>query len=182
MSYASLITSELRLIRPIDQLETDHLDRAHHWVRSGRDLCRIRPPATPPMHLVSYFPVIDRGHILLGDHISSGLWLPPGGHVAQGEHPRDTVVRECLEELRMQARFVHPAPVFVTISETVGATPHEDVCLWYTLQGCASRLPDYDLREYRAMHWFRFNDAPFDDTDPNLERFVGKLSGLPTLA
>lgn len=182
MSYANIITAELRMIRPVDLLETDHLDRAHHWVRSGSTLCRIRPPATPPMHLVSYFPVIDSGHILLGDHISSGLWLPPGGHVEQGEHPRNTVARECLEELRMQARFVQPGPVFLTISQTVGATPHEDVCLWYAVQGCAARLPDYDPREYRAMRWFAFADAPLDDTDPNLERFMAKLSGSPIIA
>jgi len=176
MSYPALIAAELCLIQPVDLLEGDHLDRARSWVHSGKALCRTAPPATPPMHLVSYFPVVDQGQILLGDHISSGLWLPPGGHVDPGEHPRDTVARECLEELRSPARFLHPAPLFLTISETIGAHPHEDVCLWYALKGDATILPEYDRREYRTMRWFGFSDAPFDDTDPNLERFVGKVS------
>ena len=175
MCYADLIEAELRLIAPGDLLELDHLARARDWVHSGAPLCRIAPPATPPTHLVSYFPVIDAGHVLLGDHISSGLWLPPGGHVEPDEHPRDTVLRECLEELRMPARFLTHGPAFLTIAETIGANPHEDVSLWYPVQGHVGDIPDYDGREYRNMRWFRFEDAPFDDTDPNLERFLAKL-------
>jgi len=177
MTYAETIEAELALIRPVDLLELDQLIRARDWVRSGADLCRMAPPATPPTHLVSYFPVVDQGQVLLGDHISSGLWLPPGGHVEVAEHPRDTVRRECLEELRMPARFLRDGPVFLTIAETIGAHPHEDVSLWYPLQGMAGYLPEYDRREYRAMQWFSFDDAPFDDTDPNLERFLGKVTG-----
>ncbi len=56
--------------------------------------------------------------------------------------------------------------------------PDEDVSLWYALRGDATCLPDFDLREYRAMRWFRFDEVPIDDTDPNLERFLGKLSRL----
>jgi 8-oxo-dGTP diphosphatase len=175
MTYAGIIEAELLQIRPVDLLEHDHLGRARDWVRSGAVLCRVAPPATPRMHLVSYFPVIDQGQVLLGDHISSGLWLPPGGHVEPAEHPRDAVRRECLEELRMPARFLRDGPVFLTIAETIGAHPHEDVSLWYPLQGVAGDLPEYDRREYRAMQWFRFDDVPFHDSDPNLERFLGKL-------
>lgn len=175
MSYASLIEAELRLIRPGDLLEMDHLGRARAWVRSGAPLCRLAPPASPPMHLVSNFPVVDQGQILLGDHISSGLWLPPGRHVAPGQHPRQTVIRECREGLRMAAVFVQSAPAFLTITETSGAKPHEDVALWYLLQGKAGALPEYDIREYRSMRWFRFADAPFGDMDPDLERLLGKM-------
>lgn len=175
MSYADLVLAELHQLAPGDLLELDHLTRARAWVRSGVELCRTAPPATPLLHLVSYFPVVDDGHILLGDHISSGLWLPPGGHVEQGEHPRETATRECLEALRMQPHFLSDGPVFLTITETIGANPHEDVSLWYPVQGQAGDIPDYDRREYRNMRWFSFDDAPFDETDPNLERFLGKL-------
>lgn len=176
MSYTQTIRQELHQIRPGDQLELDHLARAQAWVASGAPLCRVRPPATPPMHLVGYFPVVDQGHVLLGAHITSGLWLPPGGHVDAGEHPRDTVRRECLEELRMPARFLQDAPLFLTIAETIGAQPHDDVSLWYGLHGDFTRLPDYDPREYRDMRWFPFADAPLDESDPNLERFLLKLA------
>jgi len=32
------------------------------------------------------------------------------------------------------------------------------------------------------MRWFRFNDAPFDDSDPNLERFLLKISEMSRAA
>lgn len=176
MRYSATIAAELSRIRPVDALELDHLARAQAWVVSGVALCRLQPPATPPIHLVSYFPLIADRHVLLGDHISSGLWLPPGGHVLPGEHPRNTVHRECLEELRMPACLLQDAPLFLTISETIGAFPHEDVSLWYPLKGDCAHLPDFDRREYRAMRWFAFEEAPLDDTDPHLERFLGKLA------
>ena len=135
------------------------------------------------MHLVSYFPVMDQGNILLGAHITSGLWLPPGGHVDAGEHPRDTVRRECHGRIaRALPAFCRTRPLFLTIAETIGAQPHEDVSIWYGLQGDCTRLPDYDPREYRAMRWFPFADAPFDESDPNLERFLLKLSEMSLAA
>ncbi|TVR47262.1 MAG: NUDIX domain-containing protein [Rhodobacteraceae bacterium] len=182
MSYAQQITAELVPIRPADALEHDHMVRALAWVRSGAPLCRTAPPATPNMHLVTYFPVVDQGLVLLGDHISSGLWLPPGGHVEPGEHPCDTVIRECREELRMQARFVGRAPVFLSIAETIGAHPHVDVALWYALQGSAGQIPDFDPREYRAMRWFAFDAVPLDDTDPHIAGFLGKLGSHARVA
>lgn len=175
MLYAEMIEAELRQITPVDLLEADHLARALAWVRSGAPLCRTAPPASPPMHLVSYFPVVSASHILLGDHISAGLWLPPDGHVEPGEHPRATVARECLEELRRPAQFLSHGAVFLTIAQTVGAHPHDDVSLWYPLAGRAGVLPAYDPSEYRAMRWYGFDEVPFDDTDPHLERFLGKL-------
>ncbi len=78
----------------------------------------------------------------------------------------------------MPARLCSNGPTFLTIAETIGANPHEDVALWYPLQGRADHVPDYDLREYRNMRWFRFDDAPFDESDPNLERFVQKFLEL----
>ena len=86
------------------------------------------------------------------------------------------------KKLRTPARFLQATPLFLTIAETIGAQPHEDVSLWYGLQGDCSRLPDYDPREYRDMRWFRFNDAPFDDSDPNLERFLLKISEMSRAA
>ena len=43
--------------------------------------------------------IVDGDHVLLVDHRMAQLWLPNGGHVEPGEHPRDTVVRELKEEI-----------------------------------------------------------------------------------
>ena len=70
-------------------------------VASGQQLFRTAPPATPPKHLVVYFVPVDAAGrcLLLGDHRKSGLWLQPGGHVEDGEDPREAVVREADEDV-----------------------------------------------------------------------------------
>src|SRR5215203_4474205 len=93
------IRSELESIHPLDALEVKHQSEALAWVDSGAPLFRTAKPATPPKHLVSYFAVVDGEGILLVDHKNAQLWLPPGGHVEEGEHPRATVAREVREEL-----------------------------------------------------------------------------------
>ena len=99
MTIRAEIRSEVASIRPVDELEETHQADALAWIDSGAPLYRIAKPATPPTHLVSYFAVVDGDHILPVDHKSAQLWLPTGGHVEQGEHPRETVTRELKEEL-----------------------------------------------------------------------------------
>jgi 8-oxo-dGTP diphosphatase len=82
------IKHEVDNILPFDAHEEQDKRDVIAWIGSGVELCRRQKPDTPPRHLVSYFVVID-----------AGLWLPPGGHVEPGEHPRTTVIREALEEL-----------------------------------------------------------------------------------
>ena len=124
------ILEELRTIIPHDQVERDHLDDAVSWVRSGVELFRLVKPDTPPKHLVSYFALVDNGHILLVDHRNAQLWLPAGGHVEPGEHPRATVERELQEELGVTLDAPVGAPLMVTCTRTVGFTAgHVDVSL-----------------------------------------------------
>ena len=171
------IRSELLSILPLDDLESEHLSDALTWVASGAPLCRIEKPATPPKHLVSYFVVLDEGELLLVDHKNAGLWLPTGGHVEPGEHPRQTVSRELKEELNLSvaASEVGP-PLMVTCTETVGATSgHTDVSLWYTVRGNRSESLEFDKCEFNSVQWFKFNAAPLHRTDPHLGRFLKKV-------
>jgi 8-oxo-dGTP diphosphatase len=175
---------ELAEVLPLDTAEHDDIARAAHLVLTGAPLYRGAGPDCPDPHLVSYFPLVDpqARAILLGAHRKAGLWLPPGGHVEPGEHPRDTVRRECREELREDPQFLHPAPVFVTITRTLGAHPHEDISLWYALRGSVDRLPDYDPGEYTDMRWFALPDLPLDRSDPQLHRFLAKMFDAPCAA
>lgn len=174
---AVAITNELLAIVPLDRLEEEHLADALAWVASGVPLCRIEKPATPPKHLVSYFVVLDEDELLLVDHKNAGLWLPSGGHVEPGEHPRQTVSREIKEELNL---CVAPSqvghPLMVTCTQTVGATSgHTDVSLWYTVSGDRSRPLDFDRAEFNSVQWFKFCAAPLHRADPHLGRFLQKV-------
>ena len=102
------ISTLIKGIDPLDKLEVEHQKRALDWVASGADLFRLQPPNVPPMHLISYFVPIDpvRRQILLVDHKKAGLWLPPGGHIDEGEHPKEAASREMEEELFTKASFL----------------------------------------------------------------------------
>lgn len=169
------IRDEVEAIVPHDALETAHRDATLAWIDSGAPLCRVRKPATPDPHLVSYFVVVDGDYVLLVDHRNARLWLPTGGHVEPGEHPRTTVVREAVEELGIDPGIVSP-PVFVTQAVTVGLTAgHTDVSLWYVLQGDRTRPLQFDATEFHAVRWFPIAEVPLERSDPHMGRFLAKL-------
>ncbi|MEL6551475.1 MAG: NUDIX hydrolase [Pseudomonadota bacterium] len=126
---------------------------------------------------MSYFLLVDGEYILLVDHIKAGLWLPSGGHVEPGEHPRQTVRREIIEELGIEADFMFPGPLFITATTTVGSTPgHVDVSLWYVVKGDRQAQLNLDKREFIQVRWFHRQQAPHNRCEPELERFLKKLA------
>lgn len=178
-----VIRAELAMIQPLDSLEREHLAEALAWVDSGVELCRIAKPATPPMHLVSYFAVVDGDQLLLVDHRNAELWLPSGGHVEAGEHPRDTVVRELKEELNLEPLSRVGAPLMITCTTTVGLTAgHRDVSLWYVVEDSCKQPLTFDEQEFKAVKWFRFTEVPFQRSDPHMRRFIQKLRSRTLIA
>jgi 8-oxo-dGTP diphosphatase len=172
------VRKELQAIEPLDATEREHLADALAWVDSGAGLFRIEKPATPAKHLVAYFAVVDADHILLVDHKKAQLWLPAGGHVEPGEHPRTTVLRELEEELGFSAAHRIEAPLMVTCTVTVGRTAgHTDVSLWYVVHANRSQPIKFDQGEFNAIRWFPFSALPLDRSEPHLGRFIQKLSG-----
>jgi 8-oxo-dGTP diphosphatase len=176
-------------VRPVDAQEAADQAAIAKWVESGLPLFRTVPPATPPKHLVSYFVPLDAvgRSVLLGDHVKSGLWLPPGGHVEEREDPRDTVRREALEELGIPASFHAEVgaglPFFLTSNPTRGEHSHVDVSMWFVLDcGRAVELRP-DPREFRSVRWYNIDEQlewPANRFDPQMTRFIRKLkAALP---
>ncbi|MFZ6875763.1 NUDIX hydrolase [Undibacterium sp. Di27W] len=173
------IRNEVLSIAPFDAMEGEDISRCLAWIDSGVDLCRVAKPATPPMHLVSYFVVVDDDHVLLVDHRNAQLWLLPGGHVEQGEHPRVAVARELEEELGFVASHPIEAPVFITITTTVGLTAgHTDVSLWYVVRASRHQSLKFDEGEFSDVRWFQFDEVPLERTDPHMKRFLAKLTNI----
>ena len=172
----SAIRNEVSAIRPLDALEAAHRDDALAWIDSGAELCRLAKPANPPKHLVSYFAVVADQQILLVDHRLAHLWLPTGGHVEPGEHPRDTVRRELREELGIVPEQEIGEPLMITCATTVGETAgHTDVSLWYVVQVSRTQELRYDTGEFADVRWFDRDDVPLHRTDPHMHRFLSKL-------
>ena len=180
----SLVLDLAASVLPFDEREAADQADIVHWVASGQPLFRTAAPATPPKHLVVYFVPADIANrsLLLGDHRKSGLWLPPGGHVEDGEDPRQAVVREAREELGITAEF-HPGlggprPLFLTVTPTNERFSHLDVSLWFVikLDRAADLVPD--PREFSAACWFGLDeqrDWPSATYDPEMGRFAAKL-------
>jgi 8-oxo-dGTP pyrophosphatase MutT (NUDIX family) len=180
LAMRTQIAEIVRAIQPYDPLEGAHVAATIAWIDSGAPLCRVAKPATPPQHLVSYAAVVDLTSelLLLVDHRQSGLWLPSGGHVEPGEHPDATAQRELWEELHIPARFVFRRPLFLTVTQTVGATAgHTDVSLWYVLHADSRAALWYDQGEFQQIAWFSLGTMLFERTDPHMRRFVAKLRG-----
>ncbi len=175
----AVILEELAAIEPLDEVERHHLADARAWIESDAELCRLRKPATPAKHLVAYFPVLEERHILLVNHRNAGLWLPTGGHVEPGEHPRAAVRRELREELGMDysASAIDP-PLMITVTSTIGPDSHVDVSLWYAVRGRRHDPVNFDGIEFEDANWFRFDDLPLNRTDPHLSRFISKWIAL----
>jgi 8-oxo-dGTP pyrophosphatase MutT (NUDIX family) len=177
------LTELLKGVDPWDEQERAHLAAAAEWIAGGAPLYRMRKPDVPPMHLVSYFVVLDeaRAELLLVAHRKAGLWLPSGGHVEPMEDPWDTVLRECGEELGTKAvpwAVSGKCPFFVTITRTRGQGQHTDVSLWYVLQSEAGDITSFDEDEFAAIRWLPLQQVlaePGDTLDPHMHRFTGKL-------
>lgn len=170
------IRREVASIQPLDALEEAHQAEALAWIDSGAPLCRTAKPAVPAKHLVSYFAVVNGCEILLVDHKNAQLWLPPGGHVEPGEHPRETVVRELFEELGMIPEHDITDPLMITCTTTVGlSSGHVDVSLWYVLSAERHRRIDFDEQEFAGVRWFACTEVPLDRSDPHMARFLAKL-------
>ena len=176
----------IQSLSPFDDLERTHQAAVLEWIASGAELYRSTPPATPPMHLVSYFVPFDcaTGSVLLTAHRKSGLDLPPGGHCEPGELPWQTVERECIEELGVPAASLPEIgrhPFFVTVTETRGAVGrHTDVSLWHVLDLPADTTLRPDPGEFTSVHWLTLDallTEPISRFDPHMHRFARKLGG-----
>jgi len=177
----AVISDLVAAVHPFDKREAADQAGILEWVGSGQQLFRTVPPDTPPKHLVVYFIPVDAANqcLLLGDHRKSGLWLPPGGHVEDGEDPRQAVIRETREELGITAEFASDKPFFLTITPTNGANSHLDVSLWFVLQVARHEAQlSPDPGEFKDVRWFDLDeqrDWRADTYDPEMHRFAGKL-------
>lgn len=182
------INKLIQTIIPFDEIERKHQEDVLDWIASGVEIFRIKKPATPLKHLVSYSVLVDfkERKILLLDHLKALEKLPSGGHVDKDEMPLETAKRELVEELGIAPNSAFSAsgiPLFISVRETVGLTPgHIDVSLWYVFKGDSSLKindeTDEFKKEFAGFHWLGFEEIlsmPIEEFDPNMHRFVEKL-------
>lgn len=134
-------------------------------------------------HFCVYFLLFDpkKNLVFLGHHKKSGLWIPTGGHIDQGETMDETVVREADEELGMKLNKKEVgAPRFLTITkidhETIPCRKHFDI--WYILEIDSTALKidqEKFTKEFFEGSWMSFGKANNLVKDKNTLHVLDKI-------
>ena len=176
-----LIIESIKKIIPFDALEQIEITSNLKWIESGEPIFRTHKPDIPQKHLTVFFAPYDQKAktVLLGHHKKSNWWIFPGGHVEINETLDDSVKRECLEELGIQANFLIESPFFIASTHTVGTqNEHIDIGIGYLLK-CEETTPfNFDKDEFHFVRWFNLEDIPYSQSDPAMERFINKIIAL----
>ncbi|MFE4255545.1 NUDIX domain-containing protein [Streptomyces sp. NPDC056910] len=119
--------------------------------------------------------------MLLVAQRKAGLWLPAGGHVEPGEDPWATAVRECREELGIEAvasLITGEHPLFLIITRTRRHGVHTDVSRWYLLNADADTITAYDRSEFDTIRWLT-DEQVLEESD---ELLAPTCTALPQAA
>lgn len=120
----------------------------------------------PQRHFVATAYVVFQKRTLLLLHRKLGLWLPPGGHIDEGELPEEAALREVAEETGLEVELVSPRrapdpkapgvrylhlPNHVQLEDIPNHPQHIDLIYFCRAKSAKVRIsPD----EHHAMRWY----------------------------
>jgi 8-oxo-dGTP pyrophosphatase MutT (NUDIX family) len=129
----------------------------------------------PPNHFTASAIVIESDQILLVYHKRIGAWVPPGGHIEEGEYPHEACVREVFEETGIKVEvasdpvpktkspeaFFPPQPLCMHIVQAIengDACFHIDLAYICKVTGQAGSLPDLASSQGTSeCRWVKLN-------------------------
>jgi len=120
----------------------------------------------PQRHFVATAYVVFQKRTLLLLHRKLGLWLPPGGHIDEGELPEEAALREVYEETGLEVELVSPKrspdptapgvrylhqPNHVQLEDIPNHPQHIDLIYFCRAKSAKVHIsPD----EHHAMRWY----------------------------
>ena len=154
---------------------------------------------TPARHFVATAYVVSGGKTLLIRHRKLGWWLPPGGHIEDGELPDDAALREVREETGLDAELLSPVaagpceagvrylavPLHVQLEDIPNHPQHID--LIYVCRPKPGARESVSLEEAHEMRWFSREDLAGPDVRAEVRRtaleaiaFAQSLTSAPS--
>lgn len=121
-------------------------------------------------HFVATGYVVRDGKTLLLFHKKLRMWLPPGGHIDEGELPEEAVLREIREETGLEVEIVSPkrasaprndgvrylhVPSHIQLEDIPNHPQHIDLIYF-----CRARdgEPVFSPHEHEEMKWHSLDD------------------------
>lgn len=140
---------------PIDERERESIS----------EFCTVVPQLVSPFdehsdvrHVTSSAIVVGRRGVVLHLHKRLGIWLQPGGHVDEGEHPSDAAVRESHEELGLAVQHPSTGATLVHLDVHPGPRGHRHYDLRY-LVIASDDDPHPPEGESPHARWFSHEEA-----------------------
>ena len=109
-------------------------------------------------HVTSSAIVVGRRGVVLHVHKRLGLWLQPGGHIDDGEHPAAAAIRESHEELGLAVAHPHDGPQLIHVDVHPGPRGHRHFDLRYLLLA-GDDDPHPGEGESPEARWFTAEEA-----------------------
>jgi len=149
-------------------------------------------------HYVATGYVYDRNadSFLLILHKKSGRWLPPGGHLVEGEEPHQGVLRELFEEIGVQGRIIDmldtpnvdtpataqlPSPFCIlreTISSEIEGEEHIHIDFVYAMEINLSEPLALCSEEVALAKWVPTENIGNIDTYDNVKQVCQAISAI----
>lgn len=134
---------------------------------------------------VAVYILDDSDRVLLLLHKKLNSWLPPGGHIEEGELTHEAALREVREEAGIDIEFIYgtanvndpedkrarmlPHPLFVQL-EDVGGHYHEDFV--YLSRAKSNVIAN---NEGHSMGWFTLEEAMNLEAFDNVKKHISHI-------
>jgi len=144
-----------RLADPVDERERRSAEIALDVIAA---LVRPWDEHADPTHVTASAILVGVRGVVLHRHKRLGLWLQPGGHVDDGEHPAQAARREAIEETGITSRHLGSTPALIHIDVHPGPRGHTHLDLRYLLWG-DDVDPAPATGESPDVAWFAWEEA-----------------------
>jgi len=174
-----------KLKQELSKLENQpHVDQgvwAQFWDKVEKKQTKTKLENNPE-HFCAFFVPIHRPtqSIYLGHHIKADDWIPPGGHLDQGELPIEAVIREMKEELGYTITNEPVALFNLSIKPIYNhplnhCTKHFD--WWHGIIMPEKTNFRFDRGEFHDAGWFSLSEGMAKITkNPEFKQIVEKIN------